>query len=159
EYAAQRSRHDWDSHPLRRHGAAGGVRGREDADLVRPGPHGLTREALGDLAADGGGAVHGRDHADVVAGGGATVGAAEAFEEVFLGFAGPGRFGHRRTRARPGEAEVVGMDVVAGRYGLGGDADELAVLEDRGALRDGNRGELVTGRDRRAEREIQVGQG
>src|SRR5690606_37829124 len=119
-----------DSQPFRRHAAAGRVRDRDDAVDVRPRPHRLTREALGDLADDGGGAVHGRDHADVVAGGGATVGAAEAFEEVFLGFAGPGRFGHRRTRARPGEAEVVGMDVVAGRYALGGDADELAVLED-----------------------------
>ena len=132
--------------------AAGAVHERDDAVDV-----GILLEdagagdGLGHEAGDGGRAVHAGQHADVVARAGLAVGAAVALE----GGAGLGRqqrlvlavLGEGVVALELGERAVVGVDVGAGRDVLGGEADDLAELEDRLALGDLCRGHLVAAHD------------
>ena len=128
--------------------AAGAVHERDDAVdvgvlLQDAGPG----DGLGHEAGHRGRAVHAGQDADVVARADLAVGAAEALE----GGARLGRqqllvariLGEGVVALEGGERAVVRVHVAAGRDVLGGEADDLAELEDRLALGDRLRRHLV----------------
>ena len=102
-----------------------------------------------DRAADGGGTVHAGDDADIVAGGGAAVGALIAHEGARLVFGG------RRFRRGIGggrqavvlEMQIVAVNVIASLHVGGRAADRLSVLDHGAAGRDIGDGDLVAGVD------------
>ena len=140
------------------HAAAGLVGQRDDAVHIRPGGQRVgagdrvAAELLGNQFGGVGAAVHRGQQADVVAGGDPAVGAADALKRDF----GVGARGGASVLAIGvvlGEithAEVLGVDVLAGRDGGGGEADDLAVAADGGAGGEGPQGDFVSGGDPRS---------
>ena len=110
---------------------------------------GITLEHAGDEFGDMGGAVHGREDTDIVAGGDAPVRAADA-HEAGLRVKESGRGGGFAEGIVLGEvahAAIMHMHMPAGADVLGGEADDLAVAADSFARRDGTQGNLVAGGD------------
>src|SRR5262249_34169794 len=128
------------------HGAAGLVRDRHHAVHVGVAAQQVGgTELLGDVLAGAGRAVDGADDGDVVARAVAATAAVVTHKGARLG-----RGRRRRAVAAEGVvalegggADVVDVDVAAGRDVLAGKADDLAVLGDRLALPDRPQGELV----------------
>ncbi len=104
-------------------------------------------EAIGDVAGDGGGAVHGGDDAEIVAGACAAVRARETLEGAGLIRASGGEgddLGADVGVALEGAGlDVLEVDVIAGADGAACEADGLAVLADGGTVGDVAKGELV----------------
>jgi hypothetical protein len=132
--------------------AARAVHERDDAvDVGVVGEDAGAVDRLGHEAGDGSRAVHAGEDADVVAGAGLAVAAAEAFE------GGPrlGRqqgllarvLGKRIVALELGERAVVRMHMRAGRDVLGGEADDLPELEHGLPLGDRFRRHLVAAHD------------
>jgi hypothetical protein len=141
---------------LEAHAAAGAVHDRHDAvDVLKVAEPGGLHRRLGDEAGDRARAVHRGEHADIVAGAEAAVVAAVAHEAA-----------RRLDRGERGcvdadgviaavlaHAEVLGVDMGAGRDVGGGAADDLAVADHRLARGDGAERDLVAALDRLGERD------
>ncbi len=98
-----------------------------------------------------GGAVDGGDDADVVACRDTAVGTDDALERLRLDRVGRRNASGRDPRvAGIGEADVMDMDMVAGRDRGGRVTDHLPVFQHRRALGDRDRGDFVSGRHRLA---------
>ena len=140
------------------HAAAGAMGQRDDAIDIAIGRQLVPREGLGDVVADRGRAVDGREHADEVARACPAALAQEALEArpLVLGDEGRGLdVGAEGIVA--GEVphlDVVGVDVLAGRDVGAGEADDLVVLAHRLAGPDRPGRDLVAGGDPRAAGEI-----
>jgi hypothetical protein len=108
----------------------------------------VAAEVVGDRPRGGGRAVHAGQHADVVARGHTPVGAHDAFEGGRrVGMNRRHDAGARLVRAlEVGEGQVVGVHMLAGRDGLRGGADDLAIAPHRLTGGDGAAGHLVAGR-------------
>src|SRR5262249_45479137 len=126
-------------------GAAGFVNERDDAVDVGELGENLFREILGDVFRRRGGTVHGADDADVIARGGAAVGAAISHKCA----AGDGsRFRWDFAAEGMFESQLPGFNVVrvnpaSGGNRLRGIADCLAELAQRLAFIDGPQRDLV----------------
>lgn len=130
------------------------MRDRHHAVHVLEGRERIAPKSVRDRVADGGRAVHAGNHADIVAGAGLTVRARVAEEGIGAGSRRgvPGRCGCLRLAVmQRRHAEIVHMHVFACRDVPQRDADGLPILGDTLASRDIAHGELVPGRDGRAD--------
>jgi hypothetical protein len=130
------------------HSAAGAMGNRNDAIYIRIGLKHLRSEVSGDTPGYCGGAVDCREDTNVVASGDAAVGPDDSLEGRGLGGIQQGdgsRFGTTGVVAfEVAGDEVVGVDVVANRNGLGCEPNDLIELSDGLARGDSVEGHLVT---------------
>ena len=147
--AAQRALQQRETFARTRHAAAAAMRDGHHAVDVGVVAQCIAVEGLGDLPAHGGRAIDAGDDSQVVARSDPAVGAHDTLE---------GRLWHgRRHRAirvanavaarRRQHLDGMHVHMLAGQDGAGCHADDLAVLEDGAAHRDGGEGDLVSGRD------------
>lgn len=116
-----------------------------------------VREGVGDAARHSGRTVHAGQDADVVARADSTVRANDAVERR-------ARQRRRRTQVGPdlglapvlGHGQVVDVDMIAGRDGGPGAADDLAIATHQTALLHRMAGDLVPGVDVGARRRVQA---
>ncbi len=142
------------------HAAARRVGQRDHAVDCRMLGHELVGHRVGDVFSRRGRAVYAGQHADIVPGSDPSVTPLITLEGAPLGLGHEGRGRYPLAELIvPIEIlhlHVVDMHMLAGRDVLGGEADDLIVFPNLGALGDRTRRDLMTGRDLRGRRDTLV---